>query len=48
MHTNLRRIRDYLDLLISEILDPSAILDLFGEFAYEGREGYEDLKKGYL
>ncbi len=48
VHTNLRRIRDYLDLLISEILDPSAILDLFGEFAYEGREGYEDLKKGYL
>ncbi len=48
VHEDLRRIRDYLDLLLSEILYPSRILDQFSEFAFDGKVDYEKLKAEYL
>ena len=42
VHTDMRRIRDYLDLLISQIENPSMLLGQFGEFAYVSREECED------
>lgn len=48
VHEDLWRIRDHLDLLLSEILNPSAILDRFGEFAYDAKAEYEKLREKYL
>ncbi len=48
IHEDLRRIRDCLDLLFSEIMDPSAILDQFGEFSYDGKSNYEKMREQYL
>ncbi len=48
VHTNVRRIRDYLDLLISEIMMPSGILGVFGEFSYERCSLYSKTKEKYM
>lgn len=48
VHTDLRRIRDYLDLLFSEIRNPFALINNFGEFSYEAERDYEKMKKEYL
>ncbi len=38
VHENLCRIRDYTDLLLAQIEKPNAILNLFGEFSYQGED----------
>lgn len=38
VHTDMRRIRDYLDLLLPQIENPVMILGQFGEFSYVSRE----------
>ena len=43
VHTDMRRIRDYLDLLLSQIENPVMILGQFGEFSYVSREEGEML-----
>ncbi len=43
VHTDLRRIRDYLDLLFSEIENPDMILRQFGEFAYQNEKDIASL-----
>ena len=48
VHADLRRIRDCLDLLLAEIMDPSAILDVFGEFACDQKSNQEKLRENYL
>lgn len=47
VHTDVRRIRDYLDLLISEIRMPSGILGIFGEFSHERCDVYSKAKEKY-
>lgn len=47
VHKDLRRIRDHLDLLLSEILDPVAIVDQFGEYAYDAKADYAGLKEAF-
>ncbi len=48
VHTNLRRIRDCLDILMPEIRNPYAILRRFGEFAYTDRDNMPDFVKRIL
>lgn len=48
VHPDLMRIRDALDLLLSEILSPSAVIGRFGEFSYEGEKGYRQAKEQYF
>lgn len=48
VHKDLGRIRDGLDLLLSEIMNPSAIVGRFGEFAYDEKADYEKLKEEHL
>ncbi|MBO5033139.1 MAG: hypothetical protein J6D08_14910 [Lachnospiraceae bacterium] len=45
VHENLIRIRDYLDLLLPQIHCPKAILGIFGEFSYEGKEKFASLSQ---
>ena len=48
VHTNMRRIRDYLDVLIPEIENPAMILRQFGEFAHMSGQECEMVRKTYL
>lgn len=45
VHTDLRRIRDFLDFLIPQMGSAKVSLGGFGEFSYESKEAYECVRK---